>query len=170
MITLHSRFIYSLLLMRLKEIECILHLKLIATSMLIISRLYKPASNIVIISHKKLVPSMSWEVIEFFKCQSSNRYPRYPPDRVVILSRQTLSGTTLNLLDLSYLVTTCFSVQSSCAILNLPVFPGCRFLSSCHQTYKSELVSCTVYPLKVYLLFLSVHVHDIVINKARPFK
>nr|DAR20994.1 MAG TPA: hypothetical protein [Caudoviricetes sp.] len=30
MITLHSRFIYSLLLMRLKEIECILHLKLIS--------------------------------------------------------------------------------------------------------------------------------------------
>nr|DAX67900.1 MAG TPA: hypothetical protein [Crassvirales sp.] len=28
--------------------------------------LYKSASNIVIISHKKLMPSMSWEVIEFF--------------------------------------------------------------------------------------------------------
>nr|DAW86299.1 MAG TPA: hypothetical protein [Caudoviricetes sp.] len=24
--------------------------------------------------------------------------------------------------------------------------------------------------MKVYLLFLSVHIHDIVINKARPFK
>ena len=37
----------------------------------------------------------------------------------MILSRQTLSGTTLNLLDLSFLVTTCFSVQSSCAIFCL---------------------------------------------------
>ena len=48
--------------------------------------------------------------------------PVFHPACVVILSRQTLSGTTLNLQDLSYLVTTCFSVQSPCAILNLPIF------------------------------------------------
>ena len=50
------------------------------------------------VTYKKLVPSMSWDVIEFFK---------------------------------------------------LSVFP--------------------VF-LKVYLLFLSVHIHDIVTNKAKPFK
>lgn len=80
--------------------------------------------------YKKLVPSMSWEVIEFFSMSV------FQPDCVVILSRQTLSGTTLNLLDLSYLVTTCFSVQSPCAILNLPVFTAlafCLWLHLCVQ-------------------------------------
>ena len=28
-------------------------------------------------------------------------------------------------------------------IESMLVFPSCHFLSSCHQTYKSELVSCT---------------------------
>nr|DAL21978.1 MAG TPA_asm: hypothetical protein [Caudoviricetes sp.] len=51
----------------------------------------------------------------------------FQPDCVVILSRQTLSVTTLNLPDLSYLVTTCFCVQSPCAILNLPVFTALAF-------------------------------------------
>lgn len=60
------------------------------------------------VTYKKLVPSMSWEVIEFFKS----------PYRT------------------SALFLLCYSL----------VF------------------------LKVYLLFLSVHIHDVVTNKAKPFK
>nr|DAW89339.1 MAG TPA: hypothetical protein [Caudoviricetes sp.] len=40
-----------------------------------------------------------------------------------------------------------FDTGSILLVTNIvPVFPGCHSLSSCHQTYKSELVSCTVCP------------------------
>lgn len=73
----------------------------------------------------------------------------FQPDCVVILSRQTLSGTTLNLLDLSYLVTTCFSVQSPCAILNLPTLTkiGVLFSYNCIQQLPCQANS--VSPIRI---------------------
>ena len=61
------------------------------------------------------------EVIEFFKILV------FQPNCVVILSRINTKRNYLELPDLSSLVPTCFCVQSSCAILNLPVFTALAF-------------------------------------------
>lgn len=67
--------------------------------------------NIVSLFNKKLVPSMSWEVIEFFRALV------FQPNCVVILGRINTKRNYLESQDLSFLVLTCFSIQSSCAIL-----------------------------------------------------
>jgi hypothetical protein len=72
---------------------------------------------------------MSWEVIEFF------RMSVFQSDCVVILGRINTKRNYLELQDLSSLVPTCFSFQSSCAILNLPTLTkiGVLFSYNCIQ-------------------------------------
>ncbi len=59
---------------------------------------------------------------------------------------------------ISFSISTYLSLKprKGCIYLeSMLVFPSCHFLSSCHQTYKSELVSCTASPLLSFKCYVN---------------